>query len=186
MLPQPPPGFERDAHFRTTHGKPVEAAPVRPRLYTSLSVTPPQPHVSTTQVGHILCAQLLHAREVQVPPLRELTTLMVQILEQELVVFPNHEPWFFLWSNLGNPNLTGLVTLIQLTVISCNINTVSVLQWNSGPARRNPTNNIAAACGKFHAVILQEASDHVPHISGQFIAYTDNTDLAISAQQGHL
>ena len=38
---------------------------------------------------------------------------------------------------------------------------------------------IAAACGKFHAVILQEASDHVPHISDQFIAYTGNTDLAI-------
>ena len=56
---------------------------------------------------------------------------------------------------------------------------LSVLQWNPGPARRNPTNIIAAACGKFHAVILQEASDHVPHISDQFIAYTGNTDLAI-------
>ena len=56
---------------------------------------------------------------------------------------------------------------------------LSVLQWNPGPARRNPTNIIAAACGKFHAVIFQEASDHVPHISDQFIAYTGNTDLAI-------
>ena len=33
--------------------------------------------------------------------------------------------------------------------------------------------------GKFHAVILQEASDHVPHVSDYFRAYTDNTDLAI-------
>ena len=56
---------------------------------------------------------------------------------------------------------------------------LSVLQWNPGPARRNPTNIIAAACGKFHAVILQEASDHVPHISDQFIASAGNTDLAI-------
>ena len=56
---------------------------------------------------------------------------------------------------------------------------LSVLQWNPGPARRNPTNIIAAACGKFHAVILQEASGHVPHITDQFIAYTGNTDLAI-------
>ena len=40
------------------------------------------------------------------------------------------------------------------------------------------TNIIAAACGRFHAVILQEPSDHVPHISDQFIAYTGNTDLA--------
>ena len=56
---------------------------------------------------------------------------------------------------------------------------LSVLQWNPGPARRHPTNIIAAACGKFHAVFLQEASDHVPHISDQFIACTGNTDLAI-------
>ena len=56
---------------------------------------------------------------------------------------------------------------------------LSLLQLNPGPARRNPTNIVSAACGKFHAVILQEASDHVPHISAYFLAYTDNTDLAI-------
>ena len=56
---------------------------------------------------------------------------------------------------------------------------LSVLQWNQGPARKKSTNIIAATCGRFHAVILQEASDHVPHISDQFIAYTGNTDLAI-------
>ena len=54
-----------------------------------------------------------------------------------------------------------------------------LLQWNPGPARRNPTNIVSAACGKFHAVNLQEARDHVPHISAYFLAYTDNTDLAI-------
>ena len=56
---------------------------------------------------------------------------------------------------------------------------LSLLQWNPGPARRNPTNILSAACGKFHAVILQEASDHVPHISEQFLVCTGNTDLAI-------
>ena len=56
---------------------------------------------------------------------------------------------------------------------------LSLLQWNPGPARRNPTNIVSAACGRFHAVILQEASDHVSHISDYFRAYTDNTDLAI-------
>ena len=56
---------------------------------------------------------------------------------------------------------------------------LSLLQWNPGPARRNPASIVSAACGKFHAVILQEASDHVPHISDQFRAYTDNMDLAI-------
>ena len=32
---------------------------------------------------------------------------------------------------------------------------LSLLQWNPGPASRNPTNIVSAACGKFHAVILQ-------------------------------
>ena len=36
-----------------------------------------------------------------------------------------------------------------------------------------------AACGRFHAVILQEASDPVPRVSDQFIAYTGDTDLAL-------
>ena len=66
------------------------------------------------------------------------------------------------------------------TVTLCTINFVlSILQWNPGAARRNPTQIIAATCGRFHAVILQETSDHVPHITDQFIAYTGNTDLAI-------
>ena len=87
---------------------------------------------------HVLCAQLLPAREVQVPPLREPTILLVQILEQELVLFLNRVPWFFLWSNLGNPNLTGLVTLIQPTAISCIINTV-FLSFSGIQARRAGT-----------------------------------------------
>ena len=48
---------------------------------------------------------------------------------------------------------------------------LSVPQWNPGPARKNPTHILAAACGRFHAVILQEASDHAPRVSDQFIAY---------------
>ena len=51
---------------------------------------------------------------------------------------------------------------------------LTVLQWNPSQARKNPTIIIASTCGRFHAIILQEASDHVPHI-----AYTVNTDLAI-------
>ena len=49
----------------------------------------------------------------------------------------------------------------------------------SRPGPQEPTNIITATCGKFHAVILQEASDHVPHISDQFLVCTGNTDLAI-------
>ena len=48
----------------------------------------------------------------------------MQFLVQELVLFLNREPLFFLLSNLVNPNLMGLVTLIQPTAISCIINFV--------------------------------------------------------------
>ena len=106
--------------------------------------------------------------------------MSVQILEEELVLFLNHEPWFFLWSKFGQSKPGGLGHIdtadSDLMHHQCRL---SVLQWNPGPARRNPTNIIAAACGRFHAVILQEATDHVPHISDQLIAYTGNTDLAI-------
>ena len=51
VSPQPPPVLERYAHLCTTHGIPVKAAPVRPRLCPSISVTLPQQHVSTTQAG---------------------------------------------------------------------------------------------------------------------------------------
>ena len=51
VSPQPSPGLERYARQCASHGFFVKAVPVRPRLCTSISVTPPQPHVSTTQVG---------------------------------------------------------------------------------------------------------------------------------------
>ena len=106
--------------------------------------------------------------------------LLVQILVQELVLFLHREPSFFLWSNFGQskPDGLGYTDTVDSDVMH-HQHRLSVLQWNPGPARKNPTNIIAAACGKFHAVILQEASDHVTHISDQFIAYTGNTDLAI-------
>ena len=34
-------------------------------------------------------------------------------------------------------------------------------------------------CGAFNAVLLQEAADHVPHVSDQFTTYTDGDNLAI-------
>ena len=70
--------------------------------------------------------------------------------------------------------------LPQQIATLCIINfRLSLLQWNQGPARRNPSNIVSAACGRFHAVILQEASDHIPHISDYFRANTDKMDLAI-------
>ena len=51
--------------------------------------------------------------------------------------------------------------------------------WNPGPARKNPTQILPAVRGRFHAVILQEPSDHAPLVPDQFIANTGGTDHAI-------
>ena len=110
---------------------------------------------------HILCAQLLPTREVQVPPKREPTILSVQILVQGLVFSLNREPLFFLWSNLVNPNLTGSVTLTQLTVISCNHKyRLSILQWNPGTPPILPRRPVGSSMRLFYRkpVIMSHTS----------------------------
>ena len=105
---------------------------------------------------HTLYAQLLAPKEVLVPPLREPTILLVLILVQEQVLFLNHGHWFFPWSNLGNSksDKLGHIDTVDSDLMHHQFR-LSLLQWNPGPARRNPTNIVSAACGKFHAVILQ-------------------------------
>ena len=44
---------------------------------------------------------------------------------------------------------------------------------------RRPSPTHTAMCGAFNAVLLQEAHDHVPHISDQFNTYSDDGGLAI-------
>ena len=128
---------------------------------------------------HIMCVQLQPAREVLVPPLREPTILSMQILVQVLALFLNSGPSFFLWFTLSIQNEGhGYFDTADSDLMHHQFR-LSLLQWNPGPASTNPTSIVSAACGKYHAVILQEASDHVPHISDQFMAFTGNTDLAI-------
>ena len=128
---------------------------------------------------HIMHDQLLLVREVLVLLWREPTILLIQVLVQGLVLFLNRVPSFFFWSTLVNPNHEGHNGLDTAdSDLMHHQFRLSLLQWNPGPARRNPTNIVSAASGKFHAVILQEASDHVPHVSDQFMACTGNTDLA--------
>ena len=83
---------------------------------------------------HIMRDQRPPAREVPVLPWRESTILSIQILVQGLALFLHREPSFFLWSTLVNPNLKGTVVWIQHQF------RLSLLQWNPGPTRRNPTN----------------------------------------------
>ena len=177
----PPPGLAIDAHLCASHGTSVTAAPLRLRLLSAISVTVflHSPLLVPSMWEHIMHDQLLPAREVLVSPFREPTILLVRILVQGLVLSLNREPLFFLWFKFGQskPDGHGYIDTADSDLMHHQFR-LSLLQWNPGPARRNPTNIVSAACGKFHAVILQEASDHVPHISDQFMAYTGNTDLA--------
>ena len=83
---------------------------------------------------HILCAQRLPAREVQVLPLREPTILLVRILVQEQVVFLNREPLFFLWSTLAKPEGHSGLDTVDRDLMHHQYR-LSLLQWNPGPAR---------------------------------------------------
>ena len=180
VSPQPPPGLEKYARQCVSHGIPVKAAPMRPRLSASISVTPPQPHVSTTQVGtHPVRSATTYKRSAS-------TTLAGTHhaigADPRAGRGPFPKPRALVLSMIkfgqSKPDGLGPIDTADSDLMHYQ-HRLSVLQWNPGPARRNPTNIIAAACGRFHAVILREASDHVPHISDQFIAYTGNTDLAI-------
>ena len=89
-----------------------------------------------------------------------------------LFLFLNRVLSFFLWFTLVNPNLKGILVLIQLTVISCIINFVFPF-YNGTQARRA---NILLT------LLLQPVGSSMrlfyrkPAI---MLVFTDNTDLAI-------
>ena len=146
----------------------------------SISVTPLQPRVSTTQVGtHPVRSEATCRTSASTAPAGTHNPVGADPRAGSCP-FPKPRALVLPMVKFGQARPDGLGRIdtadSDLTQHKCRL---SVLQWNPGPARRNPTNIIAAACGRFHAVILQEASDQVPHVSGQFFAHTGNTDLAI-------
>ena len=180
VSPQPPLDLEKYARQCASHGIPVKAAPVRPRLCTSISVTPPQPHVSTTQVGtHPVRSATTYKRSASTAPPGTHNPVGADPRAGTGPI-PKPRALVLLMVKFGQSKPDGLGRFDTAdSDLKHHQYRLSVFQWNPGPARRNPTNIIAATFGGFHAVILQEASDHVPHISDQFIAHTGNTNLAI-------
>ena len=180
VLLQPPPGLENSACQHSSHGIPVKAALVRPRLCTAISVTPPQPHVSTTHVR-------THPVRPATTGKRSACTVLAGTHNPVDAdpgagngPFPQPRALVLPLVKFGQskPDGHGYIDTADSDLMHHQYR-LSVLQWNPGPARRSPTNIVSAACGKFHAVILQEAGDHVPHICEQFLVCTGNTDLAI-------
>ena len=154
---------------------------MRPRLCTSISVTPPLPHVSTTQVGtHPVRSATTYKRSTSTALAG--THNPAAGADPRAVIGPFPKPRALVLPGVkfgqSKPDGLGHIDTADSDLMHHQYR-LSVLQWNPGLARKNPTNIIAAACGRFHAVILQEASDHVPHISDQFVAHTGYTDLAI-------
>ena len=136
----------------------MKAAPVRPRSQTSTSVPSPQPRVSTPQVGtyddsssatykRSASTALAGTHQWTFPKLRALVLSMVRLGQTKLDGL----------GHMGTVDSDFMRHQFRL----------SILQWNPGAARRTPANIIAATCGRLHAVILQEASDHVRHITDQ-------------------
>ena len=189
VLLQPPPGLEQLAppsglavgsHLYTTHGASVTAAPLRPRLRSAISVTPPQPPACTIHVGTHHARSATTGKRSASTALAGTHNLAITDSRAGSVPFPKPRALVLPLVHFGQskPEGHGYIDTADSDLMHHQFR-LSLLQWNPGPARRNPTNIIAAACGRFHAVILQEASDHVPHTSDQFMAYTGNTDLAI-------
>ena len=180
VLLEPPPGLQKKARQYASHCTPVKAAPVRPRLCTSISVTSPQPHVSTTHVG---------SHPVRSAPTYKRSASTAHAGTHNPVgadpragtgLFPKPRALVLPTVKFGQskPDGLGYIDTVDSDLMHHQFR-LSILQWNPGPARRNPIQILVATCERFRAVILQEASDHVSHITDQFIAYTGNTDLAI-------
>ena len=133
-------------------------------VYLLLSQSRTHSHMSVPRMWeYILCAQLLPAREVQVPPLRNPQSCWCGSSSR-------NRSFSLTTVKFGQSKHDGLGHIDTAdTDLMHHRHSLSVLQWNRGPACRNPTNIIAATCGRFHAVILQEASGHVPRISDGFI-----------------
>ena len=170
VLPQSPPGLEKYAHLCASHCIPVKAAPVRPRLCASFSVTPPQPHVCTTQVGTHLVRSVTNKRSASTA-LAGTHNLIGAVPRAGTGPFPKPQALVLPIIKFGQskPDGLGHIDTADSDLMHQQYR-LAVLQWNPGPARRHSTNIIAAACGRFHAVIL---------ISDQFIAHIGNTDIAI-------
>ena len=175
----PPPGLAIDAHSCAPHGIPVKAAPPRPRLRSAISGTPPTAPACTIHVGTHHARSATTGKRSASTALAGTRNLVDTDPRAGTGPFPKPRALVLPLVHFGQskPEGHGGIDTADSDLMHHQFR-LSLLQWNPGPARKNPT-NISGACGKYHAVILQEASDHVPHISDQFIAYTGNTDLAI-------
>ena len=176
----PPPGLAIEAHLCTAHDIPVKVAPLRPRLRSATSVTPPEPPACTIHVGTRPARSATTGKRSATAALAGTHNLVDTDPRAGTGPFPKPRALILPFVHFGQskPERHRYIDTADSDLMHHQFR-LPLLQWNPGQAYRNPTNIDSAACGKYHAVIFQEASDHVPHISEQFLVCTGNTDLAI-------
>ena len=174
VLPPPPPGLEQPV----PSPEPAASSHLLTNISSSSCPTQQSP-VSTTHVGTHPVRTASSAKRSASTALAGTHYSTGPTLRTDAGPFPKPKAVILPMVHFGHPQSNGPGIATADSDIMHHQFRLSLLQWNPGPARRNPTNIVSAACGRFHAVILQEASDHVSHISDYFSAYTDNTDLAI-------
>ena len=138
-----------------------------------------QPTASTTHVGtHPV--RPAGSKGSASTAMRETTTLMAPVLVRGYSFLQTQRcstPHAQLWAL---KNLRPQTPSPQRTAISCIINFAFPSYSGIQPGAQSPTNIcLWLPVVNSMQLSLQEASDHVPHISTYFLAYTDNTDLAI-------
>ena len=120
----PPPGLEIDAHLCASHGIPVKAAPLRPRLRSVISVTPPQPPVCTIHVGTHPARSATTGKRSASTALAGTHNPVDTDPRAGTGPFPKPRALVLPLVHFCQSNLKGTVLLIQPTVISCIINFV--------------------------------------------------------------
>ena len=83
------------------------------------------------------------------------------------------------WSIFGQPNSNGLGPIATVDSDLMHQFRLSFLQWNPGPARRNPSNIVSAACGRFHAAEKQQMQSRIRKVAT--LARTGEKGRALAA-----
>ena len=148
----PPPGLEVQSPLCSPHGNPVKAAPVRPRSQLALaftssgasfaptSTTSLQPQVRTTQVGtHSARSSHAHKRSA-CTALAGTHSAIGADPGTGRGPFPKPRPVVLPMVSFGQTKPAGLGHIHNADRDFMHHQfRLSILQWNPGPARRNPT-----------------------------------------------
>ena len=171
VLLQPPQGLEKYGHLCASHGTPVKTT-----LGATSSVCIHLRHAPTAKCQYHpsdnkSCALgYFPKRSASTAPAGTHSPVRPDPRARNWSFSLHLEPRFFQKSNLGNPNLTGSVTLTQQTAISCIINTFCIFlsEIQARPVGTPPTLS-RLPVEESMQLFFKNASDHVLHIPDQFI-----------------